>query len=144
MCLKMVRISCYHTLSIYSSVHKYLIQTLFEAHILSPFHKTLPSSSAFVNWISVRFYKMYCILILFLRIKVRPPRIKEQFRMILINRWFNFFINNQISGILCFLFFLLFQYGDICRKGIVFIKPDFPIFFRKSPLEMNRVDKKKK
>ena len=27
-----------------------------------PFHKTLPRSSAFVNWISARFYETGCIL----------------------------------------------------------------------------------
>ena len=31
-------------------------------HELSPFHKTLPRYSAFVNWMSVRFYEMDCIL----------------------------------------------------------------------------------
>ena len=30
-----------------------------------PFHKTLPRSSVFVNWISVRFYEMDCIIDVF-------------------------------------------------------------------------------
>ena len=30
-------------------------------NIYRPFHKTLPRSRAFVNWISVRFYEMDCM-----------------------------------------------------------------------------------
>ena len=40
-----------------------LIYTTF---IYLPFHKTLPRSSAFVNWISVRFYETACTLIIHL------------------------------------------------------------------------------
>ena len=37
----------------------------------SSFHKTLPVSSAFVNWISVRFYETACINITFSKIKIK-------------------------------------------------------------------------
>ena len=46
-----------------------------------PFHKTLPRSSAFINWISVRIYETDCIQILFCFSKIPsiflPPSLAE-------------------------------------------------------------------
>ena len=49
---------------------------LFSVVRYRPFHKTLPRTSAFVNWISVRFYETDCTRnITILALVVRPPRV---------------------------------------------------------------------
>ena len=65
-----------------------------------PFHKTLPRSSAFCNWISVRFYETGCT-------KIRNTRNSKTY----VNKWFVqvidttencvFNIHNHISHIFC-------------------------------------------
>ena len=44
----------------FTGLHIMYIVCIFDSFEYRPFHKTLPRSSAFVNWISVRFYETDC------------------------------------------------------------------------------------
>ena len=51
----------YGKLAKQSDQMNYYYQMLYEIPLYRPFHKTLPISCEFVNWISVRFYETGCI-----------------------------------------------------------------------------------
>ena len=46
-----------------SSLYQFIPLLLFYKLLYTPFHETIPKSSAFVSWISVRFYETDCIII---------------------------------------------------------------------------------
>jgi len=59
-----------------------LLSRIFESVLYRPFHKTLPRSSLFVNWISLRFYETYCI----------RKQIIFQYAIMTVNAYFEFHV----------------------------------------------------
>ena len=56
----MLQLYLYIYLSIYLSMYEY-VSIFITLSVYRQFHKTLPRSSVFLNWISVRFYEMDCM-----------------------------------------------------------------------------------
>ena len=92
--------------------HHLMNQKLFQNSLrYRPFHKTLPRSGSFVNWILVRFYKTGCMW-------GKPQKKLVAWPVtpgtVILVFWHSFFLGSHCAALLFLLLFVLLLFAWCC------------------------------